>query len=178
MPLDVVFPEAIKAEGNISVTVVPKASLTSTSTPSLADITTAGVNASLYLYSGSGAASSATNTGTAPRRLGSKDVFNEFGETTHTIGDLQYVYSPQADDTDPANAVKTVCVEGAEVYLIYRYGVDSETPLAAADKVNIWLAELGPQNETPTGDGEFDQLAVSQAAIVKAPPIKGVALVA
>ena len=177
MALDVTFPEAIKAEGNISVTVVPRDTLTSTSAPSLADITN-GVNASLYLYSGSGAASSTTNTGTAPRRLGSKDVFNEFGETTHAIGDLQYVYNPQADDDDPANAVKAACAEGAEVYIVYRYGKDAETPLAVGDKVNIWLVELGPQNEAPTGDGEFDQLAVSQAAIIKAPPTKGVALVA
>lgn len=178
MALDVVFPEAIKAEGNISVTVVPKASLTSTAAPSLADLTADGVNVSMYLYSGAADASSATNTGTAPRRLGSKDVFNEFGETTHTIGDLQYVYSPQADDTDPANAALAVCGEGAQVYIIYRYGPDAETPLAVGDKVNIWLAELGPQNETPTGTGEFDQLAVSQAAIAKAAPVKRVALVA
>lgn len=176
MPVD--FPEALKSEGNISVTVVPAASITNTASPSLAAITSDGVNASFYLYSGSAAATSTTNTGTAPRRLGSKDVFNEFGETTHAVGDLQYVYDPQAADTDAANKVKQVCVEGAQVYLVFRYGKDAETDLAAADKVNLWLVQLGPQNEQPTGDGEFDQLAISQAAIVKAPPVKGVALAA
>jgi len=176
--MPVVFPEALKSEGNISVTVVPVASITDTSAPSLASITSDGVNASFYFYSGSAGATSTTNTGTAPRRLGSKDVFNEFGETTHAVGDLQYVYDPQADDTADANKVKAICAEGEQVYLVYRYGKDAETDLGVGDKVNLWLVELGPQNEQPTGDGEFDQLAITQAAIVKAPPVKGIALAA
>lgn len=177
MTADVFFPDAVKAQGRISVTAVPVADLTSTSAPKLSELA-AGVNISMYLFAGSGVASSTTATGEAPRRLGSTETEQEFGTTSRTIGDLSYVYNPQAPDSDPANAAKELLAEGSYVYLVYRYGIDAETPLAVGDKVNIWRAQLGPQNEGATGDGDFDLLAITQAAISKAPPVKGVALVA
>ena len=175
--MTVVFPDAVKAQGRISVTAVPVDSLASTSAPSLADLAD-GVNISMYLYSGSGVPTSTTATGEAPRRLGSTEVAQELGTTSRTIGDLSYVYNTQRPDSDPANAAKALLDEGSEVYLVYRYGIDADTPLAVGDKVNIWRAQLGPQNEGATGDGDFDQLNITQAAISKAPPVKGVALVA
>lgn len=175
--MSVYFPEAEKAQGKVSVTAVLVDDLTSTSAPSLADLAT-GVNISMYLYAGSGMATSSTATGEAPRRLGSSETEQEFGTTSRTIADLSYVYSPQKPSNDPANAAKELLEEGAVVYLIYRFGVDADTPLAVGDKVNIWRAQLGPQNEGMTGDGDFDQLNITQAAISKAPPVKGVALVA
>lgn len=175
--MTVTFPEAVKSQGRISVTAVPVADLESTATPSLADLA-AGVNISMYLYAGSGMASSTTATGEAPRRLGSSETEQEFGTTSRTIADLSYVYSPQAPDGDPANAAKELLEEGEMVYLVYRFGVDADTPLAVGDKVNIWRAQLGPQNEGSTGDGDFDQLNITQAAISKSPPVKGVVLVA
>lgn len=176
--MPVVFPDAVKAQGAISVTAIPVADLTSTSSPSLAELTTDGVNISLYLYTGSAAPSSTTTTGEAPRRLGSKDVTQEMGVTNHAVADLQYVYDPQAAAADPANAARDMLVEGDEFYLVYRYGPDGNTDLAAADKVNLWRVQVGPQNEGATGDGEFDHLSITQSVIAKSPPVKNVALVA
>lgn len=174
----VVFPDAVKAQGAVSVTAIPVADLTSTSSPSLAELTTDGVNISLYLYTGAAAPTSTTTTGEAPRRLGSKEVTQELGTTNHAIGDLQYVYDPQADAADPANAAKTMLTEGDEFYLVYRYGPDGDTDLEVADKVNVWKVQVGPQNEGATGDGEFDHLSITQSVIAKAPPVKGVAVAA
>jgi hypothetical protein len=176
--MTVIFPDAVKAQGAISVVAIALADLTSTSAPSLAELNTDGVNISMYLYSGSAAPSSTTSTGEAPRRLGSKDVTQEMGNTTHSIGDLQYVYDPQAADADPANAAKALLVPGGEFYLVYRYGKDAETALAVGDIVNIWHVQVGPQNRGATGDGEFDHLSITQTAIGKTPPVEDVALVA
>lgn len=176
--MPVVFPDAVKAQGAISVTVIPVADLSTPSAPKLSELTTDGVNISLYLFSGAGAPSSTTTTGEAPRRLGSKDVPQEMGNTSHAIGDLQYVYDPQAADGASANAARDMLTEGDEFYAVYRYGKDGEDDLAVSDKVNVWHIQVGPQNEGATGDGEFDQLAITQTAIAKAPPIKNVAVVA
>lgn len=176
--MTVVFPDAVKAQGNISVTAIKVADLSSTSAPSVAEILADGVNISMYLFSGAALPTQTTATGEAPRRLGSKEVAQEFGTTSRAIGDLSYVYDPQATDDDPTNAARELLAEGEKVYLVYRYGIDAETELAAGQKVNIWQAELGPQNEGATGDGDFDQLNITQTAISNVPPIKGVALVA
>lgn len=176
--MPVVFPDAVKAQGAIGVVAIPVADLASTATPSLAELDASGVNISLYLYTGSAAPTSTTTTGEAPRRLGSKDVTQEMGTTNHAVGDLQYVYDPQAADADPANAARDMLTEGDEFYLIYRYGPDGKTDFEVADKVNIWKVQVGPQNEGATGDGEFDHLSITQSVIAKAPPVKNVALVA
>lgn len=176
--MTVVFPDAVKSQGKISVVAIALADLTSTSSPSLAELNTDGVNVSMYLYTGSAVPVSTTNTGESPRRLGSKNIIQEFGTTNHALGDLQYVYDPQASSSDPANAAKTLLVEGDEFYLVYRYGVDSEDAFALADKVNVWHVQVGPQNEGSTGDGEFDQLSITQAVIAKSTPVKGVAIAA
>lgn len=176
--MTVTFPDSVKSQGRVSVTAIPVADLTSTASPSLAEINTNGLNISMYLYAGSSWPTQTTATGEAPRRMGQSETEQEFGNTSREIGELSYVHDPQADAADPSNAAKELLVEGELFYLIYRYGVDADTPLAVTDKVNIWRVQLGPQNEGQTGDGEFDHLNITQAAISKAPPVKGVAIVA
>lgn len=175
--MSVTFPEAVKAQGNVSVTVVPKGALTAPPT-SLATINTTGVNVSMYFFSGAGMPSKTTAVGEAPRRLGSKEVAQEFGTTSRAIADLSYVYDPQKPLTDPVNAAREVLTEGEGVWIYYRFGVDAETPLAATDIVDIWDAELGPQNKSMTGDGDFDQLNIVQSVISNTPPVEDVALTA
>lgn len=176
--MTVVFPDAQKSQGATSVTVIPLAALTTPSAPKLSDLTTSGVNISLYLYTGSAQPTSTTTTGEAPRRLGTNEVTQEMGTTNHAIGDFQYAYDPQAADDDPTNAARDMLTEGDEFYAVYRYGPLGKTPLEVGDKVNVWHIQVGPQNEGATGDGEFDHLAITQSVIAKAPPIKNVALVA
>jgi len=174
----VVFPEAVKQQGNTSVVAVQ--TISDLSAPSLAteiDATTS-VNISCYLYSG-GVGSSTTNKGEAPSRLCSTQRFQQFGNTTYEVTDLQYVYDPQAPDTDPANKAKTALTEGTEVYLVVRKGLNAQTAgYAVAQKVDIWHVRLGPQNRGATGDGEFDEYAITQSVVPLGPPTEDAVIAA
>jgi hypothetical protein len=176
--MSVVFPTAIKSQGNVSVVVVQ--TMTTPSAPSLAtDINGAtAVNGSCYLYSG-GAGTSNTNKGDAPRRLCSTSTFQQLGNTSYDVTDLQYVYDPQSASTVPANKLMAALAPGASVYLIIRKGLNAQTTAyAATQKVDVWHIKLGPQNFGMTGDGEFDELSITQSVVVLEPPLFGVAIVA
>lgn len=169
--MTVVFPEAVKAQGNVSVTVVQ--TIANTAAPSLATEINAvsSVNVSCYLYSG-GVGTSSTNKGEAPRRLCSTDTFQQFGNTSYDVSDLSYLYDPQGDDADEANEAKAALTEGTDVYLVVRKGLDAkDTAYAASQKVDIWHVRLGPQNRATTGDGEFDEFAITQPVIVLESPV-------
>lgn len=166
VPITVVFPEAVKAQGNISVTVVQ--TIADMDAPSLATEINAAtsVNVSCYLYSG-GVGTKTTSKGEAPRRLCSTDTFQQFGNTAYEVSDLVYLYDPQGDGADEANEAMTALVEGSDVYLVVRRGLDAKTTAyAATQKVDIWHVRLGPQNRGVTGDGEFDEFAITQPVIV------------
>lgn len=169
--MTVVFPEAVKQQGNTSVVVAQD--VADTAAPSLAgeinDATS--VNVSCYLYSG-GVGSSSTNKGEAPRRLCSTKTFQQFGNTTYEVTDLQYVYDPQKPDSDAANKAKAALTEGSEVYLVIRKGMSAETAAYATGQiVDIWHVQLGPQNRGVTGDGEFDEYSITQSVIVLGEPV-------
>lgn len=168
--MTVLFPEAVKAQGNTSVTAVQ--TIAAPAAPKLATEINAAtsVNISCFLYSG-GVGSSTTNKGEAPRRLCTTETLQQFGNTSYEITDLMYVYDPQGDDTDPANKAKAALVEGTDVYLVIRKGLDAQSNAhAVSQKVDIWHVRLGPQNRGVTGDGEFDEFAITQSVIPLAPP--------
>ena len=175
--MTVVFPEAVKAQGNVSVTVVQ--TIADPTAPKLAtEINAASsVNVSCYLYSG-GMGTSTTNKGEAPRRLCSTDTFQQFGNTSYDISDLVYLYNPQEDDTDEANEAKAALTEGSDVYLVVRKGLDAKTAAYATGQlVDVWHVRLGPQNRGMTGDGEFDEFAITQTVIVLDAPEYDAAIV-
>ena len=174
MAADVVFPTAVKAQGNNSVVAVQ--TVATPASPSLATEinATSSVNVSFYLYGGF-APTAEANKGSAPARLADTIEREEFGRVKTTIADLQYVYDPQADDTDPANAAKAALPEGAEVWLVQRAGLNAETvDFAAAQQVVMHHVVLGPQNKTQTGDDEFAEFSITQAVSYLEPPIDGV----
>lgn len=170
VPITVLFPEATKAQGNISVTVVQ--TIADMAAPKLAtEINAASsVNVSCFLYNG-GMGTLTQNKGEAPRRLCTTDTFQQFGNTSYDVSDLSYLYNPQEDDADPANEAKAALTEGTDVYLVVRKGLDAQTSAYATGQlVDVWHVRLGPQNRSMTGDGEFDEFAITQSAIVlKAP---------
>jgi len=169
--MTVLFPEAVKAQGNISVKVVQ--TIADMSAPKLATEinATSSVDVSCFLFSG-GAGTATTNKGAAPRRVCTTDEFQEFGNTSYEVSDLQYVYSPQGAASTDANKAKQALTEGSIVYLVIRKGLDADTaPFVAAQTVEVWRVKLGPQNRTMTGDGEFDQFSVTQTVVVKGKPV-------
>lgn len=169
--MTVLFPEGTQQLGNTSITVVQ--TVADMSAPKLATEinATSSVNVSCFMFSG-GVGSSTTNKGTAPRRLCTKTELQRLGLTTYDVTDLQYVYDPQADDTDDENKAKAALTEGTDVYLIVRRGLDAQDEAyAASQKVDVWHVELGPQNRTTTGEGEFDLYSITQSVAVIEPPV-------
>lgn len=176
--MSVIFPEATKVQGNTSVVVVQ--SIASMTAPDLStEIQAASsVDVSCFLY-GDINPTVNTNKGEAPRRLCTTQVFQQFGNTTYEVPDLQYVYDPQGAPTSTDNKALAALTEGSEVFLVIRRGINAQTtPVAAGDKVDVWHVRLGPQNRSTTGDGEFDEYAINQSVIPLEPPHYAVAVVA
>lgn len=175
--MTVLFPEATKAQGNTSVTV---AQTVTVAAPKIATEVNAAssVNVSCFMYSG-GAGTSTQNKGSAPDRLCSTDTFEQFGRTTYTVTDLQYLYDPQGDEESDSNAARTALTEGTEVWLVVRRGKSAQNDAyTVGDIVDLWHVRLGRQNKTQTGEGEFDEYSITQSVIVLEPPVEDVALAA
>lgn len=176
--MTVVFPEATQVYGNTSVLVIP--TMAAPSAPDLStDIGNAGtVNVSCYLYGG-GEGTSTTAKGEAPRRLCTTSVLQNFGSTTYEVTDLQYVYDPQEALSTENNDARNALVEGAEVYLLIRRGLNAQdTAYAVGQYCDIWHVRLGPQNKTQTGDGDFDEYSITQSVVAVEPPWEDVQIVA
>lgn len=176
--MSVLFPEATKAQGNTSVVVVQ--TIADMAAPDLSSEIGAvsSVNVSCFLY-GDFAPNITTAKGEAPRRLCTTEVFQQFGNTTYELGDLQYVYDPQEATSTDNNSAFEVLTEGAEVYLVVRRGLSAQnTAIAAGQYVDVWKVRLGPQNRSRTGDGEFDEYAITQSVIPIVPPEQHVVIVA
>lgn len=175
--MPIVFPTAVKAQGNTSVTVAQTVTIAGPKILTELEAVTS-VNVSCFLYSG-GAGTSEQAKGSSPDRLCSTDSFEQFGRTTYTVSDLQYVYDPQALPAAPANAARTALVEGTDVWLVVRRGKSAQNDAyVVGDKVDLWHVRLGRQNKTSTGDGEFDEFSITQTVIVLEPPVEDVALAA
>jgi hypothetical protein len=173
----IVFPEATKAQGNTSVAVVQTIAIPGAPDLSSEIQAASTVIASCYLYSG-GVGTTSTTKGEAPRRVCTTNSYQQFGNTTYEVSDLQYVYSPQGADAE-ADAMRDALTEGSEVFLVVRRGLPAETTaFAAGQKVDVWKVRLGPQNKTQTGDGEYDEYSITQSVIVIDDPVEDVAIVA
>lgn len=171
--MTVVFPEAVKQQGNTSVLFVQ--AVATPTAPDLSSEIGAGttVNVSCYLYTG-GVVTQTQNRGAAPRRLCTVDELQQLGTRTTEITDIQYVYDPQAPNNDPANVARTALVADSEWYMIQRKGLSAiNTAYTAGQKVTVTHVKLGVQNEGVTGDGEFDEYSITQSLIALSPPASG-----
>lgn len=172
--MTVLFPDATKAQGNVSVTVVTD--ISTLTAPSLAgEINDASsVDVSCFLFDNGAIVTANTNKVTAPPRLCTTEQLQELGNTTYEVSDLAYVYDPQAAGTAPENKAKTLLVEGAEVYLVERLGLIASGSAAEAyatgQYVNIYKVKLGKQNRSRQGDAESAVFAITQGAVLLAPP--------
>jgi hypothetical protein len=125
--MSIIFPEATKVQGNTSVVVVQ--TIANMAAPDLSSEINAGssVNVSCFLY-GDLNPTVETNKGEAPRRLCTTQVFQQFGNTTYEVPDLQYVYDPQAASSTDDNKALAALTEGSEVYLVIRRGSRRRPP--------------------------------------------------
>lgn len=176
--MSILFPEATKAQGNISVTVAP--TLAVPAVPDLStDFASGTVNVSCFLYDNGSIVNATTNKVTANARLCTTEQFQQFGNTVYEVSDLIYVYDPQASGTTDENKAKSALDEGADVYLVERLGLDAQTTaLAAGQIVNVYHVRLGKQNRTRQGDAEAAEFSITQSAILLEPPIYDVTIAA
>lgn len=169
--MTIAFPEAVKVNGNTGLVAATTAP-TDPDAPSLAsDINAAtSLNVSMYVF-GTIEFTKTVNKGAAPKRMGQGASLQEFGDEAHEIGTIMLVWGPQEDDSEEVNEAKAMFVDGAELWLYIRRGVDAETPYAAADKVEVRHVRINGGRPGQTGDGEFDQYAWLCEAVDIEPPL-------
>lgn len=166
--MPVSMPPTVKAQGN-TVLVVLDTPPANPLAPTKAELN-AGLFIACHLY-GEGFSSAPTqNKGEAPKKFCSKVVPQQLGNTTYEIADVQYSYVPQEMGAPgaPGNEAIEALVEGVEVYVVEAPGLDAEetTTFATGDVVNIHHVEAGVQRRGRTGDGEFDEFAVTQSFVM------------
>lgn len=166
------------AEGNVRAAFIPSIANLATG-PTVAEIT-AGVLIGPYLMPDWDGFTGTQNKGES-RRFSSREVYQRFGRTAHTIAPLSYTYNPQQLGTPgaPGNEVYEACAEGNLGYLVLGYGLLAEDevtgealPFEANDIITFAPAECGEQFESSRGADEFAPLTVMQELIVKGKKIK------
>ena len=141
-----------------------------TDTLSVATLTgTTAVELMVYLTKGTFGMGSDTQRGTDDREatLVSTEVM---GNTTFSMNDLEYVWEPQDDGTSPTNKVFNLLgprTGGGTGFLIVRYGVLQDTPLAAGDIVDQLPVTLGPQlPKSVDGSNPAEKLKITQSVVI------------
>ena len=145
-----IFPTGVNAQGAVKVTWVQ--TIANTASPSLAEINAGtSLDVSLMLYEGGWQPGVNANKVSAKRRLASRKVYEKFGTTTETMGDLAYSFDPQAASGSNGKKAFEKFIEGTTGYFVERLGLDaSSVDFAVGQFVNVYPVVLGPQ--TPVAD--------------------------
>lgn len=138
------FPQGVPSDGMIKVAFV--ASLATVGAVTTAELEAAtSVDATCYLTSFT---PNAEAQAIEDRRLCSKQVFEDFGTVTYTIGDITYVYDTQ-DAAGDSNKLYAALPTGVEGYLVVGWGKDADDDWAIADVVDIYPVKMGPRVKQP-----------------------------
>jgi hypothetical protein len=133
-----------------------------------------------YLYADGWAPQLSTNKVTSPRRVGSGRVFEKNGLATESLGDLHYMYQPQAAAASAGKKAFEVLTSGATGYIIERLGLDAySVDFAIGQFVNVIPVQLGVQ--LPSGDStdEAAEFGIMQSVSVTSPGrVNNVAVIA
>lgn len=164
--MTVVLPETVQTLGNRSVWIIPEADVANPEALT-AIIVNGGFKATCFIYGNGGMVSGTQQKGAAPRKLCETKNREQLGTVQESITDIQYSYSPQGADADPANEMKAAMVDGTRVYIVERLGVEDTATAAASQKVNAYLTTLGYRNRTMTGDDEYSEFSITQGAVVE-----------
>jgi hypothetical protein len=166
------------AEGNVRAAFIPAIANLATG-PTVAEMA-AGVLIGRYLMPDWDGFTGTQNKGES-RRFSSREVYQRFGRTAHSIAPIIYTYNPQMLKTpgSPGNEVYEGCAEGNLGYMVLGYGLLAEDeltggdiPFAEDDVISFASAECGEQFEGARGADEFAPLTVTQELIVKGKKFK------
>lgn len=103
-----------------------------------------------------------TNTGSAPRRVGTTTQMPVEGLTNYDGIEVRYPYAPQEDDAHVDNEAKSMLTRGTVIFAVVRKGPPAEDAFAAGDRVEIWKVRCGRQNFGRSGDDEFAEFEIIQ----------------
>lgn len=170
-------PSATKAYLREKVVFVP--TIAAEGAPTVAELTGASaLDVTKMLYASSARPSQTTNLARAPRRLGDGATYEFVGESQSSIGEVRYSFDPQAAAASDGKKAAEKFVEGTTGFLVYRWGIDRDTDVAAGQFVTVVPVEFGPQNETTEGDGEAAEVAIVQTVAQTGPKSMNVAVAA
>ena len=165
------FPVGVPSDGMIKVAFV--ASLADASKVTLSELTAGtSVDATCYLSSFT---PSADAQSIEDRRLCTKQVFEDYGSVTYTIGDITYVYDTQ-NPSGTDNKLYAALPTGTTGFLVVAWGKDADEAWAAGDVVDIYPVKMGPRVKQPPEQNS--KLKVTQKPFVTARVIEDFALTA
>lgn len=169
-----VYPEGTPTLGNTKIKAA--VAVADPTAPSLATEINAvtSVDISCFVYPAGWNPSGTQGKGTKPLRLCTKSQRDSLNRISWTAPTLQYVYDPQADDSAAGNEAKELLVEGAEVFIVERRGIDSDTAFAADQRIRTHHLRLGAQ--IPSGDltDENGEFFILQETEYVSDPVDGV----
>lgn len=170
--MSVTFPEGVEGEGTIKIVAVP--AVADLDAPTVAELTAGtAVDLSCYVTS-DGFQPTSEQESRTDRRLCSTQVLAVPGSITYTVGDLVYIYDPQAAAADPENEAYEYLAPGASRYIVVRWGLAYDTAFASGQKVDVYPVTMGAQRKnapvTGAGGGEgTSKLTVTQSSFLRAP---------
>lgn len=161
-------PAGVKVQGNIKAVFVPTLSLTD---PDLSDLTgPSAIEMTNIFYADSGRYQAENATGAAPRRLGSRKQWQQFGSLNESFsGVLRYTVDPQGATGSDGKKAYEALPDGTTGVLFFAPGLDTDADLAVDDWGYGVPVEVGPQVITGDPADEFAEFAVEQSVIVVAP---------
>jgi hypothetical protein len=162
-----VMPKTVQSDSNKLVVFLTTPPAASTGIPILAEINAA-LFASLYIV-GDFAVTPSQSTGAGPSKLGASVTPTKLGRVTYPAVDVQYTYVPQSLGTPggDGNEVYEALVPGDQITAVVLEGYDGQADaVVAGDVGDIFLMECGKRRKGRTGDGEQDEVSVTQSLVV------------
>ena len=153
-------PEAVESQGNTKIAILSTVA-TDTAVDLSSEIGAVGT-VEVTLVFNEWNPQRTPNTGTAPKRVGTKDQFPREGNLQHQPIPVTYPYDPQADTGDTNNKAKDALTEGTIKKVLVRKGIDVDTAFAADQKYELWKVRCGAQIEGQSGDDEFSEYQIQQ----------------
>lgn len=170
-------PNGVKTFGKEKYIFVP--TVASVTAPTATEINSAsGLDLTGFLYvDGFDGPSAEAGRVTAPRRVGDTESYEAIGTTSYTFSNLVYAFDPQAATGAVGKKAYEKLPEGTTGYIVQRLGIDRDTDVAAAQRVNLFPIQVGPQVIGRTGDDESAEVSVTQGVAITGKPTLDVAVV-
>lgn len=165
--MPVSMPPTTTSLGNKMIVVLTTPPAAPSGIPTVTEVN-AGIKAGCHIY-GQFNVTPTQNTGEGPRKVCTRNVPTQLGLVTYPAAEVQYSYMPQELGTPGAagNELYEALDPDAVVTVVVLDGIDGQTDaVVAGDISDIYEMKAGVRRKGQTGDGEFDEMSVTQALIV------------